>query len=271
MRVLQDTEFESDGRTIRCTEVNLCFDQVIRERQVLEPVDSPVNVRLSLQVFYQLKTPDCSRASVLSSCSIFQKEIALAACSALTPHLAVLTSSGINCVALRISTQADMVKKCHVCDTALRVPSFQLSWVWWLSFYVCVLFVFFTLRWSTRLAVEAGSSLSATWTNWTALWSPSSMEVAPVYHRLPWTWSLSFTSHTPSNTCKTATQFKPAELKVAQTEMLLFVSGHAKATPNFAQLDLRRLAQHSHSEVVMYLLSVKEALCWSVFRSPKLL
>uniref|UniRef100_A0A4W6DJ21 Zinc finger, FYVE domain containing 16 n=1 Tax=Lates calcarifer TaxID=8187 RepID=A0A4W6DJ21_LATCA len=41
---------------------------------------------------------------------VFQKEMALAACSALTPHLAVLTSSGINSISLRISTQADMVE-----------------------------------------------------------------------------------------------------------------------------------------------------------------
>nr|XP_046230397.1 zinc finger FYVE domain-containing protein 16 isoform X2 [Scatophagus argus] len=81
VRVLQDAEFESDGRTIRCTEV-----------------------------FYQLKSPDCSLASVLSSCSVFQREMASAACSALTPHLAVLTSSGINSLSLRISTQADMVE-----------------------------------------------------------------------------------------------------------------------------------------------------------------
>ncbi|XP_039635669.1 zinc finger FYVE domain-containing protein 9-like [Perca fluviatilis] len=36
--------------------------------------------------------------------------MALAACSALTPHLAVLASSGINSLSLRISTQADMVE-----------------------------------------------------------------------------------------------------------------------------------------------------------------
>ncbi|TMS08302.1 hypothetical protein E3U43_005785 [Larimichthys crocea] len=81
VRVLQDTEFESDGRTIKCTEV-----------------------------FYQLKNPDCSLTSVLSSCSVFQKEMALATCGALTPHLTVLTSSGINSLSLRISTQADMVE-----------------------------------------------------------------------------------------------------------------------------------------------------------------
>ncbi|XP_030006432.1 zinc finger FYVE domain-containing protein 16 isoform X2 [Sphaeramia orbicularis] len=81
VRMQQDTEFESDGRAIRCTEV-----------------------------FYHLKSPDSSLASVLPSCSVFQKEIALATCSALTPHLAVLTSSGINSLSLRVSTQADMVE-----------------------------------------------------------------------------------------------------------------------------------------------------------------
>uniref|UniRef100_A0AAX7URM9 FYVE-type domain-containing protein n=1 Tax=Astatotilapia calliptera TaxID=8154 RepID=A0AAX7URM9_ASTCA len=81
VRMQQDTEFESDNRLITCTEV-----------------------------FYQLKSPDCNLASVLSSCSVFQKEIALATCSALTPHLAVLTSSGINSLSLCVSTQADMVE-----------------------------------------------------------------------------------------------------------------------------------------------------------------
>ncbi|XP_055369298.1 zinc finger FYVE domain-containing protein 16 isoform X2 [Betta splendens] len=80
-RLQQDAEFESDGHSIRCSEV-----------------------------FYNLKTPDCSLASVLSSYRGFQKEIALAACSALTPHLTVLTSSGINSLSLRVSTQADMVE-----------------------------------------------------------------------------------------------------------------------------------------------------------------
>lgn len=48
---------------------------------------------------------------MLASCSAFQKEIAMATCSTLTPHLAVLSSSGINSFSLRVSTQADMVKK----------------------------------------------------------------------------------------------------------------------------------------------------------------
>ncbi|KAF3701633.1 Zinc finger FYVE domain-containing protein 16 Endofin Endosomal-associated FYVE domain protein [Channa argus] len=81
VRMQQDSEFESDGRSIRCTEV-----------------------------FYQLKTPDCSLAAVLTSCCVFQKEIALATCSALTPHLALLACSGINSLSLRVSTQADMVE-----------------------------------------------------------------------------------------------------------------------------------------------------------------
>ncbi|KAM9306457.1 LOW QUALITY PROTEIN: zinc finger FYVE domain-containing protein 16 [Pholidichthys leucotaenia] len=81
VRIQQDTKFESDGRAIRCTEV-----------------------------FYQLKSPDSNLTTVLSSCSVFQKEISLATCSTLMPHLAVLTSNGINSLSLRISTQADMVE-----------------------------------------------------------------------------------------------------------------------------------------------------------------
>lgn len=77
VRMQQEAEFESDGRTIRCTEV-----------------------------FYQLRTPEAAPAS----CGVFQKEMALAACSALTPHLAVLAASGINALSLRVSTQADMVE-----------------------------------------------------------------------------------------------------------------------------------------------------------------
>lgn len=81
IRVHNDTEFESDGCSIRCTEV--C---------------------------YQLKTPESSLASMLSSYGAFQKDIALATCSALTPHLTVLMSCGINSLSLRVSTQADMVE-----------------------------------------------------------------------------------------------------------------------------------------------------------------
>uniref|UniRef100_A0A8C6LN60 Zinc finger, FYVE domain containing 16 n=1 Tax=Nothobranchius furzeri TaxID=105023 RepID=A0A8C6LN60_NOTFU len=81
VKMQQDVEFEADNRTIKCTEV-----------------------------FYQLKSDDRSLLSVLSSCSVFQKEIALATCSALAPHLTVFTSGGINTLSLRISTQADMVE-----------------------------------------------------------------------------------------------------------------------------------------------------------------
>ncbi|KAM9518462.1 zinc finger FYVE domain-containing protein 16-like isoform 1-T1 [Salvelinus alpinus] len=81
VRMQQDTEFESDGRTIRCTEV-----------------------------FYWLKTPDMSLSAVLSSCNVFHREMAVASCSALTPHLSVLSASGINSLALRVSTHTDMVE-----------------------------------------------------------------------------------------------------------------------------------------------------------------
>ncbi|KAM9801239.1 zinc finger FYVE domain-containing protein 16 [Neosynchiropus ocellatus] len=81
VRAQQEVEFESDARAIRCTEV-----------------------------FYQSRSPDCSPASALAACSVFQKEIAVAACGALTPHLAVLTAGGINSLSLRVCTQPDMVE-----------------------------------------------------------------------------------------------------------------------------------------------------------------
>ncbi|XP_054612355.1 zinc finger FYVE domain-containing protein 16 isoform X2 [Dunckerocampus dactyliophorus] len=81
VRMQPDAEFECDGLVIRCSEV-----------------------------FYQLTSPDCTLASVLPSCSVFQKEMAMAACSALTHHLAVLATSGINSLSLRVSTGTDMVE-----------------------------------------------------------------------------------------------------------------------------------------------------------------
>uniref|UniRef100_A0A8C5CG39 Zinc finger, FYVE domain containing 16 n=1 Tax=Gadus morhua TaxID=8049 RepID=A0A8C5CG39_GADMO len=72
LRTQHDSEFESDGRVIRCTEVS--FD-------------------------------GASHGAV-----VFQREMSLATCSALAPHLAVLASRGINSLALRVSTQADMVE-----------------------------------------------------------------------------------------------------------------------------------------------------------------
>ncbi|XP_049324445.1 zinc finger FYVE domain-containing protein 16 isoform X2 [Astyanax mexicanus] len=81
IRIHQDSEFEMDGRTIRCTEV-----------------------------FYLLKSPDCVLSAILPSCSQFQREIATAGCAALCPHLSVLISSGINSLALRVSTDTDMVE-----------------------------------------------------------------------------------------------------------------------------------------------------------------
>uniref|UniRef100_A0A3P8ZAP5 FYVE-type domain-containing protein n=1 Tax=Esox lucius TaxID=8010 RepID=A0A3P8ZAP5_ESOLU len=64
VRMQQDTVFESDGRSIRCTEVGLWFTL----------------------------------------------EMAMASCGALTPHLSVLSASGINSLALRVSTHTDMVE-----------------------------------------------------------------------------------------------------------------------------------------------------------------
>ncbi|XP_058267581.1 zinc finger FYVE domain-containing protein 16 isoform X5 [Hemibagrus wyckioides] len=81
IHIQQDSEFEMDGRTIKCTEV-----------------------------FYLLKTPDCTLSAVLSSCSQFQREIATASCAALCPHLSVLVANGINHLALRVSTDTDMVE-----------------------------------------------------------------------------------------------------------------------------------------------------------------
>ncbi|KAG5261748.1 hypothetical protein AALO_G00287910 [Alosa alosa] len=81
VRVQQESVFDSDGRTIVCTEV-----------------------------FYLLKNADCPLGAVLSSCNQFQREMATAGCAALCPHLGVLMASGINCLGLRISTDTDMVE-----------------------------------------------------------------------------------------------------------------------------------------------------------------
>ncbi|XP_063067707.1 zinc finger FYVE domain-containing protein 16 isoform X2 [Engraulis encrasicolus] len=81
VRIQQETVFESDGRTIVCTEV-----------------------------FYLLKSSECPLGAVMSSCSQFQREMATAGCAALCPHLAVLMAAGINSLGLRISTDTDMVE-----------------------------------------------------------------------------------------------------------------------------------------------------------------
>uniref|UniRef100_A0A8C9WN66 Zinc finger, FYVE domain containing 16 n=1 Tax=Scleropages formosus TaxID=113540 RepID=A0A8C9WN66_SCLFO len=69
VRVQQETEFEAEGKTIKCTEVR-------RRRQLAH----------------------------------FLVEIATAGCAALCPHLSVLKTSGINCLGLRVSVDADMVE-----------------------------------------------------------------------------------------------------------------------------------------------------------------
>ncbi|XP_019711964.1 zinc finger FYVE domain-containing protein 16 [Hippocampus comes] len=81
MRMQQEAEFESDGRVIRCSEV-----------------------------FYRVTSAEGSLASVLPACAVFQKEIAVAACGALTRHLAALAASAINSFSLRVSTHDDMVE-----------------------------------------------------------------------------------------------------------------------------------------------------------------
>ncbi|XP_066506878.1 zinc finger FYVE domain-containing protein 16 isoform X2 [Hoplias malabaricus] len=81
IRIQQDSEFEMDGRAIRCTEV-----------------------------FYLLKSPESSLSVILPSCSQFQREIATASGAALCPHLSVLVGNGINSLALRVSTDTDMVE-----------------------------------------------------------------------------------------------------------------------------------------------------------------
>lgn len=105
-------------------------------------------------MFYQLKTPEGSLTSVLSSCGGFQKDIALAACSALTPHLAVLASAGINSLALRISTQADMV--------LLLQPPITIFFIVSQPEPTFFFFLLLLRRWSTRPAAGAGCCPSAT-------------------------------------------------------------------------------------------------------------
>ncbi|XP_051541056.1 zinc finger FYVE domain-containing protein 16 isoform X1 [Myxocyprinus asiaticus] len=81
VKIQQDSEFEMDGRIIRCTEV-----------------------------FYLLKSSNISLSAVLTSSAQFQREIATASCAALCPHLSVLMANGINSLALRVSTDSDMVE-----------------------------------------------------------------------------------------------------------------------------------------------------------------
>lgn len=64
---------------------------------------------LSYQVFYLLKSSDVSLSAILTSSAQFQREIATASCAALCPHLSVLMANGFNSLALRVSTDSDMV------------------------------------------------------------------------------------------------------------------------------------------------------------------
>nr|XP_061800675.1 zinc finger FYVE domain-containing protein 16-like [Nerophis lumbriciformis] len=73
VRMRQDGDFRSDGRAIGCSEV------------FYRPPSEP-------------------------SCDVFQKEVAAAACGALTRHLAVLTAGNVNSLSLRVSTHGDVVE-----------------------------------------------------------------------------------------------------------------------------------------------------------------
>ncbi|XP_061658249.1 zinc finger FYVE domain-containing protein 16 isoform X2 [Syngnathoides biaculeatus] len=81
VRMRQDARFECDGRVIGCSEV-----------------------------FYRPTSPDGGPPAVPPACAVFQKEIAVAACGALTPHLAVLGAAAINSLSLRVSTHGDVVE-----------------------------------------------------------------------------------------------------------------------------------------------------------------
>ncbi|XP_023694678.2 zinc finger FYVE domain-containing protein 16 isoform X1 [Paramormyrops kingsleyae] len=79
VRLQQDTEFETDGKIVKCVEAFV----------LVKGLQAPPSASLPSQ---------------------FLREISAASCKALCPHLAVLTGSGINRFGLRISTDGDMVE-----------------------------------------------------------------------------------------------------------------------------------------------------------------
>ncbi|KAG7481280.1 hypothetical protein MATL_G00065000 [Megalops atlanticus] len=81
VRMEHDAEFEMDGKAIKCTEV-----------------------------FYLPRNPGGCVSAVPPPDGQFAREVATAACAALCPNLTVLKDSGINRLALRVSTDADMVE-----------------------------------------------------------------------------------------------------------------------------------------------------------------
>uniref|UniRef100_A0A7N8XQX7 Zinc finger, FYVE domain containing 16 n=1 Tax=Mastacembelus armatus TaxID=205130 RepID=A0A7N8XQX7_9TELE len=76
------------------------------------PLDGVCSVRVQQDAEFESdgRAIRCTEVSLPFNKQVPTKEIALATCSALTPHLAVLASGGINSLSLRISTQADMVE-----------------------------------------------------------------------------------------------------------------------------------------------------------------
>ncbi|XP_048359419.1 zinc finger FYVE domain-containing protein 16 [Sphaerodactylus townsendi] len=76
-KIVQEEDFEMDGKLIKCTEV-----------------------------FYLIKAGELSNHPPYQ----FAKEIALACCAALRPHLRTLKNNGMNKIGLRVSMDTDMVE-----------------------------------------------------------------------------------------------------------------------------------------------------------------
>ncbi|XP_064413195.1 zinc finger FYVE domain-containing protein 16 isoform X2 [Latimeria chalumnae] len=79
--IVQETEFETDGKLIRCSEV-----------------------------LYHLKDQELLSPCVQAAHMQFAKEIATACSAALCPHLRTLKESGLNKLGLRVSIDTDMVE-----------------------------------------------------------------------------------------------------------------------------------------------------------------
>ncbi|ERE81688.1 zinc finger FYVE domain-containing protein 16 [Cricetulus griseus] len=93
-KIKLEADFETEEKTVKCTEV-----------------------------FYFLKDQD---VSVLSTNYQFVKEIAMACCAALCPHLRTLKSSRMNRIGLRVSIDTDMVEFQAGCEGQL-LPQHYLN------------------------------------------------------------------------------------------------------------------------------------------------
>ncbi|XP_043920161.1 zinc finger FYVE domain-containing protein 16 isoform X2 [Protopterus annectens] len=81
VKMLQEMEFETDGKLVRCTEI-----------------------------FYLPKEQGAHGSSISATCLQFAKEIATACSAGLCPHLRTLKTRGMNKLGLRVSTNADIVE-----------------------------------------------------------------------------------------------------------------------------------------------------------------